>query len=256
MTDHIPPDVDKASISVDKASITPPPGAEEVSFYREHRYDAPWDVPAPYLDMADAAITELLSWYWGVVRERDELRAEAHLSDRAFDVQKQLTEQAEREREQLRTKFLKCSNSLDETRKLLDYANTELADTVVMWQQAEDAVCIGDGALKEARAAQKKAQRDLDLARGALAAQEERDIAAAESVGEPPFGCDTSQHLADLLADERAEMERLKRVVASMDDDLAARSREWAMEHGEDEDAVWTAVQFIEHYAASTGEGT
>ena len=100
------------------------------------------------------------------------------------------------------------------------------------------------------------AQRDLDLARGALAAQEERDIAAAESVGEPPFGCDTSQHLADLLADERAEMERLKRVVASMDDDLAARSREWAMEHGEDEDAVWTAVQFIEHYAASTGEGT
>jgi hypothetical protein len=50
---------------------------------------------------------------------------------------------------------------------------------------------------------------ELDLQRGAARAQEERDRAATERVGEPPYGCDTSDHLADLLTAARKRIAEL-----------------------------------------------
>ena len=43
----------------------------------------------------------------------------------------------------------------------------------------------------------------IELLRDAIAVQEERDRAAALRVGEPPMGCDTSDHLADIILDMR-----------------------------------------------------
>ncbi|MFA5401861.1 MAG: hypothetical protein WC359_15520 [Dehalococcoidia bacterium] len=51
---------------------------------------------------------------------------------------------------------------------------------------------------------------ELDELRGALAAQEARDLAATERVGETPYGCDTSEHLADLLLQARALIAELE----------------------------------------------
>jgi len=56
------------------------------------------------------------------------------------------------------------------------------------------------------------AHAEIELLRGAGRAADERQIAAAQKVGEPPFGCDTADHLADLLPEARAELERVKEI--------------------------------------------
>ncbi|MFA5379298.1 MAG: hypothetical protein WC455_26315 [Dehalococcoidia bacterium] len=62
------------------------------------------------------------------------------------------------------------------------------------------------------------ARAELDTIRGALAAQEARDLAATERVGETPYGCDTSEHLADLLLQARARIAELERSVKFSED--------------------------------------
>jgi len=52
----------------------------------------------------------------------------------------------------------------------------------------------------------REVRAELELLRGADRAAGERQIAAAQKVGEPPFGCDTADHLADLLLAARAEL--------------------------------------------------
>lgn len=47
---------------------------------------------------------------------------------------------------------------------------------------------------------------EIALLRDAIRAQDERDIAASEKAGELPFGCDTSDHLADCLLEARADL--------------------------------------------------
>lgn len=55
-----------------------------------------------------------------------------------------------------------------------------------------------------------KLRSELDLARGAIQAQAARDLAATERLGETPYGCDTSDHLADMVLGLRAEVDRLR----------------------------------------------
>lgn len=50
-------------------------------------------------------------------------------------------------------------------------------------------------------------QRENAELRGAIKAQEERNSAACERVGLPPFGCDTPDHLVDEIESLRAKLE-------------------------------------------------
>lgn len=47
---------------------------------------------------------------------------------------------------------------------------------------------------------------EVERLRGAIAAQDDRDRAAAEMAGETFFGCDTSDHLADVILELRAQL--------------------------------------------------
>jgi hypothetical protein len=80
----------------------------------------------------------------------------------------------------------------------------------------------------------------LDTIRGALAAQEARDLAATERVGETPYGCDTSEHLADLLLQARARIAELK--AALLASGIAGRNMMVALEVCAKQDGPYGAL--------------
>lgn len=63
---------------------------------------------------------------------------------------------------------------------------------------------------------------EVALLRDAITAQDERDLAASVRVGEIPFGCDTSDHLADVIMDLRARADELAAEVERLTAQLAA----------------------------------
>lgn len=48
------------------------------------------------------------------------------------------------------------------------------------------------------------------LLKDSIRVQDERDLRATERVGMPPWGCDTSEHLAEEIIELRAELESLR----------------------------------------------
>ncbi len=84
------------------------------------------------------------------------------------------------------------------------------------------------GILDDAVARAKEAEAQVALLRGALAAQDERDLAATERLGMPPAGCDTSDTLADEVLELRARVQELEAALAA---DRAARQWRPITEH-------------------------
>ena len=79
-------------------------------------------------------------------------------------------------------------------------------------------------------------QTEVDLLRGAMAAQDERDAAACARAGIPPSGCDSADALADEVLALRAQLAAAREMFGNVRGLVA----KWpTSEHGEDCYACW-----------------
>jgi hypothetical protein len=116
---------------------------------------------------------------------------------------------------------------------------------------AYDAVCIIDRKLEGEPDPQARADANLiahapewlavlcddnDRLRAVMVQDDSRLLCASAKVSEPPFGCDTADHLADCVLEARAE-------VASLRAELAERDRECASRLTRDESAFIVGKQ-------------